>query len=44
MLAEKFTNLGMERDIHIQEAHRMPNKMNPKSFTSTCIIMEMEKI
>ena len=43
MLAEKFTNLGKERDIHVQEAQRMPNKMSLKSFTSTCIIMEWKK-
>ena len=27
---EKFPNLGKERDIHIQEAQRVPNKMNQR--------------
>ena len=28
-MAENFPNLKKETDIHVQEAQRVPNKMNP---------------
>ena len=31
MMAENFPNLGKETDIWVQEAQRVPNKMNPKN-------------
>ena len=30
IMTEKFPNLGKEIDIQIQEAQRVPKKMNPK--------------
>ena len=29
-MAENFSNLGREIDIKIQEAHRIPNRLNSK--------------
>ena len=33
IMAENFPNLKKETDIQIQEAWRVPNKMNPKRPT-----------
>ena len=30
LIGEIFPNLGKETDIQVQEAQRVPNKMNPK--------------
>ena len=32
-MAENFPNLKKEIDIQVQEAHRVPNKMNPNRPT-----------
>ena len=32
-MAENFPNLGKEAGIQIQEAQRVPNKMNPETQT-----------
>ena len=33
IMAEKFLNLKKKTDIQVQEAQRVPNKMNPKRPT-----------
>ena len=33
IMAENFTNLKKETDVQIQEAQRVPNKINPKRHT-----------
>ena len=33
IIAENFPNLERGTDIQIQEAQKVPNKMNPKRFT-----------
>ena len=43
-MAENFTNLKKERDIHIQEAQRAPNKLNPNRPTPSQIIIKMAKV
>ena len=43
-MKENFPNLVKEIDIQIQEAHRVPNKMDPKRATSRHIIIKMLKI
>ena len=37
-MAKKYLSLGKETDIQIQEAQRIPNKMNLKSLTPRHII------
>ena len=32
-MTENFSNLEKEADIHVHEAQRIPNKMNPKRYT-----------
>ena len=32
-MTENFSNLEKEADIHVHEAQRIPNKMNPKRST-----------
>ena len=39
-----FPNLVKEVDIQEQEAHSIPNKMNPKKFTPIHIIIKMPKV
>nr|KAF6471576.1 hypothetical protein HJG59_010963 [Molossus molossus] len=43
-MAENFPNLVKETDIQVQEAHRVPNKMNPKRSTPRHIIIKMQKV
>lgn len=38
IISESFTNLGKKTDIQIQEAQRVPKKMNPKSHTRKIVI------
>ena len=33
IMAEKFSNLGKETDIQVQEEQRVPNEMNPQKPT-----------
>ena len=42
-MTENFPNLVKEIDIQVQEAQRVPNKMNPKRPTPRHIIIEMQK-
>ena len=41
---ENFPNLVMEIDIHIQEAQKVPNKMNLKRPIKRHIIIKMPKV
>ena len=43
-MAEKFPNLKKETDIQVQEAQRVPNKMNPNRPTSRHSIIKMAKV
>ena len=42
-MTENFLNLNKESDIQVQEAQRIPNKMNPNS-TSRHIIIKTAKV
>ena len=42
--AENFPNLGKETDIEIQEAQRVPKKMNLKRSTPRHIISKKSKV
>ena len=43
-MAENFPNLKKETDIQVQEAQRVPNKMNPNRPTPRHIIIKMTKV
>ena len=43
-MAENFPNLGKKIKIQIQEAQRVPNKMNPKRYTPRHIIIKMTNV
>ena len=43
-MTENFPNLEKKVDIHVQEAQRIPNKMNPKRSTKRHIIIKMAKL
>ena len=43
IMAEKFPNLKKETDIRIQEAEKVPNKMNPHRPTTRHIIRKVAK-
>ena len=44
IMKENFFNLVSEIDIQVQEAGRVPNKMDPKRATPRHIIIKMPKI
>ena len=44
IMAENFPNLAQETDIQVQEAQRVPNKMNPKRLTPRHIIIRLLKV
>ena len=44
IMKENFPNLVKEIDIQIQEARRVPNKLDPTRTTSGHIIIKMPKI
>ena len=44
IMKENFLNLGKEIDMQVQEAQRIPNKMNPKRPTRRYIIIKMPSI
>ena len=44
IMKENFPNLVKEIDIQIQEARRVPNKLDPTRTTSRHIIIKMPKI
>ena len=43
-MEENFPYLVKEIDIQIQEAQRVPNKLNPKRNTPRHIIIKMPKV
>ena len=43
-MAEKFPNLKKETDIQIQEAQRVPKKMNSNKPTPRHILIKMAKV
>ena len=43
-MTENFLNLVKETDTQVQEAQRVPNKMNPKKLTQRHIIIKMQKV
>ena len=44
IMEENFTDLGKEIDVQVQEAQRVPNKMDAKRPTLRHIIMKMPKV
>ena len=44
MMPENVPNLGKEANIQVQEAWRVPNKVNPKRSTPKHTIIKMSKI
>ena len=43
-MKEKFSNLEKEIDIQVQEAQRVPNKLDPKKTTPRHITIKMQKV
>ena len=43
-MTENFPNLVKERDIQVQEAWGVPNKMNPKRTALRQIMIKMPKV
>ena len=43
-MKENFPNLVREIDMQIQEAQRVPNKMNPRRLTPRHIIIKMSGV
>ena len=43
-MEENFSNLVKETDMQVQEAQRVPNKMNAKRPTPRHIIIKMPKV
>ena len=44
IMKENFPNLAKEVDIQVQEAQRVPNKLDPKRTTPRHIIIKMPKL
>ena len=44
IIKENFPNLGKEVDIQVQEAQRVPNKLDPNQTTPGHIILKMPKV
>ena len=44
IMKEKFPNLAKEIDIQVQEAQRIPNKLDPKRTTTRHIIIKSPEI
>ena len=44
IIAVNFHNLRKETDIQFLEAHRVPNRTNPKRNTPRQIVIKMTKI
>ena len=43
-MAEKFPKLKKETEIEVQEAQRLPNKINPNRPTPRHIIIKIAKV
>ena len=44
IMKENFPNLVKEIDIQVQEAQRVPNKLDPKRTTPNPIIIKIPKV
>ena len=44
IMKENFPNLVKKTDIQVQEAQRVPNKLDPKRTTPRHIIIKMPKV
>ena len=44
IMKENFPNLAKEIDIQVQEAQRVPNKLDPQRTTPRHIIIKMPKV
>ena len=44
IMMENFPNLVKEIDIQVQQAQKVPNKINPKKPTPRDIIIKMPKV
>ena len=44
IMKENFPNLVREIDVQVQEAQRIPNKLDPKWTTPRYIIIKMPKV
>ena len=44
MMKENFPNLAKETDMQVQEAQRVPKKLDPKRATPTYIVITLSKI
>ena len=44
IMKESFPNLVKEIDIHVQEAQRVPNKLDPKRNTARHLIIKKPKV
>ena len=43
-MTKNFPSLVKEKDTQVQEAQRVPNKLNPKRPTARHIIIKMERL
>ena len=44
IIAKNFPNMGKEIVNQVQEAQRVPGRINPRRNTTRCIILELTKI
>ena len=44
IMAESFPKLEKEKDILIQEAQEIPNKINPKRYIPRYVIIKISKV
>ena len=44
IMKENFPSLAKEIDIQVQEAQRIPNKLDPKRTTPRHVIIKMPKV
>lgn len=44
IITESFPNLGKSTDIQVQEAERVPNKINPRRTTPRHTLIKVAKI
>ena len=44
IIAKNFSNLGKETDIQVQEAQRVPYRINPRRNTLRHIVIKLAKI
>ena len=44
IVTKNFLALRKETEIHIQESHRAPNKINPRRFPPRHIVIKIQKV